>query len=53
MKGLKESIMGKRDIEKSVPRDHSLTLLGKSRGARQSPSGRIFLSIPHTHDRFL
>ena len=39
-------------IEKSVPRVHSLTSLGKPRDARQKPSGRIFLSTPHTHDRF-
>ena len=30
-------------IEKSVPRDHSLTSLGKPCDARQSPSGQIFL----------
>ena len=40
-------------IEKSVPRDHRLSLLGKLRDANRWSSGRIFLSQPHTHDRFL
>ena len=29
-------------IEKSVPRDHRLTLLGKPRDAERRSSGRIF-----------
>ena len=40
-------------IEKSVPRDHRLSSLGKPRDAKRWSSGRIFLSFPHTHDRFL
>ena len=40
-------------IEKSVPRDHRLSSLGKPRDANRWSSGRIFLSHPHTHDRFL
>ena len=41
------------EIETYVPRDHSLTSFGKPSDARQKPSGRIFLSILHTHDRVL
>ena len=40
-------------IEKSVLRDHRLSSLGKPRDAKRRSSGRIFLSYPHTHDRFL
>ena len=40
-------------IEKSVPRDHCLTSLGKPRDAKRRSSGRIFLPYPHTHGRFL
>ena len=40
-------------IEKSVPWDHCLSSLDKPRDAKQRSSGRIFLSYPHTHDRFL
>ena len=40
-------------IEKSVPRDHRLSSLGKPCDAKRRSSGRIFLSYPHTHDRFL
>ena len=40
-------------IEKSVPRDHRLSLLGKPRDAKRQSWGHIFLSDPHTHDRFL
>ena len=39
-------------IEKSVPRDHHLSSLGKPHDAKQRSSGRISLSYPHTHDRF-
>ena len=39
--------------EKYVHRNHSLTSLGKPRDAKQWSSGRIFLSTPHTRDRFL
>ena len=41
------------EIEKSVPRDHRMSSLGKPRDANRWSSGRIFLSHPHTHDRFL
>ena len=40
-------------IEKSVPRHHRLSSLGKPRDAKRRSSGRIFLSYPHTHDIFL
>ena len=40
-------------IEKSIPRDHRLSSLGKPRDANWWSSGQIFLSYPHTHDRFL
>ena len=40
-------------IEKSVPRDHRLSILSKPRAAKRRSPGRIFLSYPHTHDRFL
>ena len=40
-------------IEKSVPRDHRLSSLGKPRDAKRRSSGGIFLSYPHTHDGFL
>ena len=40
-------------IEKSVPQDHRLSSLGKPRDAKRQSSGRIFLSYPPTHDRFL
>ena len=40
-------------IEKSVPCDHRLASLDKPRDAKRLSSGRIFLSYPHTHDRFL
>ena len=40
-------------IEKSVPRDHRLSTLGKPRDAKRRSSGRMFLFYPHTHDRFL
>ena len=39
-------------IEKSVPRDHRLSSLGKPRDANRWSSGWIFLSHPHTYDRF-
>ena len=51
---MKESIMVcEGEIEKSVPRDHSLASLGEPRDARQWSLGRIFLSTPHTNDRSL
>ena len=55
MKGMqeKDSISGVREDEKSAPRDHSLASLGKPRDVRQWPSGQIFLSAPHTHNRYL
>ena len=40
-------------IEKSVPLDHHLSSLGKPRDTKRRSSGQIFLSYPHTHDRFL
>ena len=40
-------------MEKSIPRYHWLSSLGKPRDANRWSSGRIFLSYPHTHDRFL
>ena len=40
-------------IEKSVPRDHWLSSLGKPRDANRWSSGQIFLSHLHIHDRFL
>ena len=40
-------------MEKSVPRDHRLSSLGKPRDAKQRSSGRICLSYPHVYDRFL
>ena len=40
-------------IEKSGPRDHRLSSLGKPRDAKRRSSGRIFLFYPHTHDRLL
>ena len=40
-------------IEKSIPRDHHLSLLDKPRYAKWQSLGRIFLSHPHTHDIFL
>ena len=40
-------------IEKSVPRDHRLSSLGKPRDAKRRSSGQIFLSYPHTHGGFL
>ena len=40
-------------IEKSVTRDHRLSSVGKPRGANRCSSVHIFLSHPHTHDRFL
>ena len=50
----KESIIRvKGRIEKSVPRNHGLSSLGKPRDAKRRSSARIFLSYPHTHDRFL
>ena len=54
MKGVedKDSIMDETvDRKKSVPRDHSLASLGKSRNAKQWSSGRILKYTPHTHDR--
>ena len=40
-------------IEKFVPRDHRFLSLGKPHDAKRGSSGRIFLSYPHTHYRFL
>ena len=40
-------------IEKSVPRSHRLSSLGKPRDANGRYSGRIFLSLPYSHDGFL
>ena len=45
----KESIIHVR----SVPPGHHLSSLVKPRDAKPRSSGRIFLSYPHTHDRFL
>ena len=50
----KENPLFVREWErKSLPRDHRLSSLGKPRDANQRSSGRIFLSHPHTRDRFL
>ena len=38
---------------KPIPRDHHLSSLSKPLDAKQWSSVRIFLSYPHTHDRFL
>ena len=40
-------------IEKSVPRDHCLSSLGKSRDCKRQSSRWIFLSHPHTHDGYI
>ena len=40
-------------IEKSVPLDHRLSSLGCRVMTTGDPEGRIFLSYPNTHDRFL
>ena len=40
-------------IEKSFPRDHRLSSLGKPRDVKRRSWGRIFLSYPHTHEIFL
>ena len=40
-------------IEKSVPRDRRLSSQDKLRDAKRGSSRQIFLSYPHTHDRFL
>ena len=40
-------------MEKSVPRNHRLSSLGKPRDANQRSSERIFLYHPHTNDGFL
>ena len=40
-------------IEESVPPDYPLSSLGKRPDAKRWSSGQIFLSHPHTHDRFL
>ena len=39
-------------IEKSVPRDHHLSSLGKPCDSKRRSSRQIFLFRPHTHDRF-
>ena len=49
---VEQELVGGR-IEKSFSRDHRLSLLGKPRDAKRRSSGRIFLSYPHTHNRFL
>ena len=40
-------------IKKSVPRDHYLASLGKASLCQTLTLRRIFLSAPHTHERFL
>ena len=40
-------------IEKSIPRDHCLSSLGKPHDAKRRSMGRIFLSYPQTHDIIL
>ena len=42
----------KDGIEKSVPPDHHLSSFCKSRDAKRSSSGGIFLSHPQTNDGF-
>ena len=42
-----------KDREKFCPSNHHLPLLGNLRDANCNPSGQIFLSHSHTHDRFL
>ena len=39
--------------KKSIPRDHRLSSLSKTRDTKRLSLGRIFLSYPHAHDRFL
>ena len=48
----KKNLSWAQGVENPVPRDHCLASLGKLRDARQWSSGRIFLSTPHTTDRF-
>ena len=40
-------------METSVPGDNPLSSHGKPRDANRRSSEQIFLSHPHTHDRFL
>ena len=40
-------------IEKSIPPDHRLPLLGKLHDANRQSMGGIFLSYPQTHDIIL
>ena len=40
-------------IEKSAPRDHRLSSLGKTCDAKRKSPERLFLSHTHTHDGFL
>ena len=40
-------------MEKPIPRDHRLSSLGKPHDAKRRSLGRIFLSYPNTHYRFL
>ena len=40
------------DNFKSVPRDHSLSLLGKPRDEKRKTIATDFSIPPHTHDRF-
>ena len=44
---------GESRIEKSIPLDHCLSSLCKPLGAKKWSSGQIFISYPHTHDRFI
>ena len=39
--------------KESVPRNHRLSSLGKPRDAKRRSSEHIFLTYPHTYDRFL
>ena len=40
-------------IEKSIPQDHCLALLGKASWCQTVTLGQIFLSAPHTHEKFI
>ena len=45
--------VGQKNPSLGITRDHRLSSLGKPRDAKRRSSGRIFLSYPHAHDRFL
>ena len=49
----KEPIIRLRVGKKTVPQVRRLSSLGKPRGVKRRPLGRIFLSYPHTNNRLL